>query len=86
MCARSSTTRAGGVSRAPWAGLNLGRPRWRRSGGGGANRQRLRAGICREPLWLSQVHGTRCVDAGEQAGGEQADAAFTRQRGGSAPS
>jgi YfiH family protein len=32
-------------------------------------------------VWLSQVHGTHCVDAATARPGEQADASFTRQRG-----
>lgn len=76
-----STTRVGGVSRAPWAGFNLGDHVGDDPAAVGANRQRLRQALPEEPRWLSQVHGTRCVDAALASGDEQADASFTRQRG-----
>jgi hypothetical protein len=46
-----------------------------------ANRATLRRELPAEPAWLSQVHGTRCVDAATAAPGAEADASFTRQRG-----
>ncbi|MDP2751706.1 MAG: peptidoglycan editing factor PgeF [Rhodocyclaceae bacterium] len=44
------------------------------------NRMRLRAQCPVEPLWLTQVHGTRCVDV-DVSEGEEADASFSRRRG-----
>ena len=34
-----------------------------------------------EPRWLTQVHGTRCVDAARSDPGVEADASFSRERG-----
>lgn len=76
-----STTRQGGASAAPWAAFNLGEHVGDAPAAVLANRQRLRATLPEEPRWLSQVHGTRCVDAAATRRGEQADASFTRQRG-----
>ncbi len=76
-----STTRQGGVSGAPWASFNLGEHVGDDPAAVQANRQCLRDALPAEPRWLTQVHGTRCVDAAQAAPGEQADASFTRQRG-----
>lgn len=76
-----STTRQGGASRAPWAGFNLGEHVGDDPGAVQANRRRLRESLPDEPCWLTQVHGTRCVDAAQMQHGEQADASFTRRRG-----
>ena len=54
-----STTRVGGVSRAPWAGFNLGDHVGDDPAAVRANRQRLRQALPDEPRWLTQVHGTR---------------------------
>lgn len=43
-----------------------------------ANRQQLRCQLPADPLWLSQVHGTRCVLAEEAWAGAEADACVTR--------
>lgn len=43
-----------------------------------ANRARLRRHLPAEPMWLSQVHGTRCVDARSSTTGAEADAVFAR--------
>ncbi len=79
-----STTRAGGVSPAPWHELNL-------SLGGGddparvrVNRERLvaAAGLPAEPLWLEQVHGTAVVHAPSAPPGRpRADAAWSDRPG-----
>lgn len=77
------TTRVGGVSLAPYDGLNLGD-----HVGDGVdavieNRARLRAWLPAEPLWLSQVHGVAVADA-DRVDGElppEADAAVARQPG-----
>jgi hypothetical protein len=75
------TTRSGGVSRAPWHSLNLGDHVGDDPRAVVANRAQLRAELPSDPLWLAQVHGTRCVDAAQAAPGVEADASFTRQRG-----
>jgi polyphenol oxidase len=73
------TTRRGGVSIGPWAGLNLGR-----SGGDDAaavseNRRRLYAALRTpgEPYWIRQVHGTRVVRMPSPPPEPEADASFT---------
>jgi hypothetical protein len=79
---RACRRRAAAVSAARPGGLQSRRPRRRRSAAVAANRRACcRRELPEEPCWLSQVHGTRCVDAALASGGEQADASFTRQRG-----
>jgi polyphenol oxidase len=46
-----------------------------------AARLGLRAHLPAEPAWLTQVHGTRCVDAGAAAHGTEADASTSRTPG-----
>jgi hypothetical protein len=72
------TTRAGGVSQAPWAGLNLGDHVGDDPEHVAANRARLRQHLPAEPGWLKQVHSARVVELGREPNPE-ADAAFTRQ-------
>ncbi len=78
------TTRRGGVSKGPFASLNLAshvgdEPRRVQS-----NRRGLRAdlGLPDEPFWLDQVHGNRvvCADAGNEAA-PAADGAWSSQVG-----
>ncbi|MCX7168127.1 MAG: peptidoglycan editing factor PgeF [Rhodocyclales bacterium] len=76
-----ATSRRGGTSRAPWHSFNLGAHVGDDRHAVTANRALLRLELPAEPLWLAQVHGTRCVDAAMTAPGTQADASFTRQRG-----
>lgn len=76
-----ATTRGGGVSRAPWHSLNLGAHVGDDPQAVAENRALLRRKLPAEPLWLSQSHGTRCVDAAVTPPGAEADASFTRQRG-----
>ena len=76
-----ATTRRGGISRSPWDSFNLGAHVGDDPQAVAANRALLRRELPAEPLWLSQVHGTRCVDAAITAPGVEADASFTRQRG-----
>jgi hypothetical protein len=76
-----STTRRGGVSTGPRASLNLAvhvgdDPRCVEQ-----NRDRLRALLPAEPLWLAQVHGREVVVADRVAPGAVADAAVTRAAG-----
>jgi YfiH family protein len=72
------TTRAGGVSIGPYAGLNLGLRTDDNPRAVEANRQRLRAELPGEPKWLRQVHGADVVDADALAGVPEADAAYAR--------
>lgn len=71
------TTRAGGVSRAPFASMNLGLRTADDPQAVAANRQRLRACLPREPKWLRQVHGSAVAVADDPAAAPEADAAVT---------
>jgi len=73
------TTRAGGVSAAPWASLNLGDHVGDAPAHVAANRARLRELLPAEPAWLKQVHSARVVEAG--SGDIEADASFSRTPG-----
>ncbi|GAB0149813.1 MULTISPECIES: peptidoglycan editing factor PgeF [Marichromatium] len=77
-----STTRAGGLSEAPYAGLNLATHVGDDPARVARNRALLRdqAGLPEEPLWLEQVHG--CVVADDTAApGCRADAAVSLRPG-----
>ncbi|MDP2826265.1 MAG: peptidoglycan editing factor PgeF [Sulfuritalea sp.] len=76
-----ATTRRGGVSRAPWDSFNLGDHVGDEPQAVAANRALLRRELPAEPVWLTQVHGTRCVDAALAVPGSEADASVTRRRG-----
>jgi hypothetical protein len=76
-----ATTRLGGVSKAPYASFNLGDHVGDAPAAVTANRAQLRAHLPAEPLWMQQVHGTRCIDAALVPPGSAADAAFTRTPG-----
>ncbi len=78
-----STTRRGGVSEAPYDSLNLGGhvgddPEHVRE-----NRRRLESALSlpSRPLWLSQVHGRRVVDASAAEMGTEADGAYALTAG-----
>lgn len=74
------TTRAGGTSGGPWAGLNLAAHVGDDPAAVAANRALLRAHLPADPVWLAQVHGVRVVDPAEQDSGArppEADAART---------
>ncbi|MFC3108898.1 peptidoglycan editing factor PgeF [Undibacterium arcticum] len=83
-----STTRQGGVSMMPYddgsgigrGGMNLGVHVGDRSEAVQHNRALLRSSLPAEPTWLSQVHGTRVVDAAVASGAPEADASFTTVR------
>ena len=80
------TTRNGGVSRSPYASLNLGDHVGDDPAAVATNRSRLSDILAAEasPVLLEQVHGTRVVDAAEHLASRtppQADAAFSRQSG-----
>lgn len=77
------TTRAGGVSRAPWNSMNLGAHVGDDPAAVAQNRQRLvaRLGLPGAPLWLRQVHGVAVLDAStvEDCASPQADAVWVAQ-------
>lgn len=78
------TTRAGGVSRPPYASLNLGTNTADRREHVAENRRRLQTGLAlpEEPRWLRQVHGVGVV-AAEQVSRDvtEADAVWTARPG-----
>lgn len=62
-----ATTRQGGVSRGPYATMNLGFATGGRASGDdpaslAANRRRLALFLPADPMWLDQVHGTAVAD------------------------
>ena len=73
------TTRAGGVSRGAYAGLNLGLNSGDEAGAVARNRATLRQWLPAEPLWLRQVHGTTVVETDSVEGIPEADAAIARR-------
>ena len=77
------TTRLGGVSRVPYAGLNLGRSGGDDPAAVSENRRRAFAALQApaEPHWIFQVHGTEVVRAPFAAITPPADACFTTQPG-----
>ncbi|MBA4742085.1 MAG: laccase domain-containing protein, partial [Azoarcus sp.] len=68
------TTRSGGVSAGPYAGLNLGTHVGDDPALVECNRLLLHAHLPSEPAWLEQVHGTAVADADTAMPGAQADA------------
>jgi len=77
-----TTTRAGGVSRAPWESFNLGDHVGDHPAAVAANREQLQQFLGRaRPQWLSQVHGIQVVEA--RAGGpvQEADASWSSTPG-----
>jgi YfiH family protein len=75
------TTRAGGVSRGPYASLNLGLRTGDDPADVAANRERLYAALPQAPRWLRQVHGSAVVEADALADPPEADAAIARNAG-----
>jgi len=77
------STREGGVSIGPHAGLNLGRSSGDDMMAIDENRRLLaeHLGLPQAPPWLRQVHGTRVVEQPHAAPEPEADAAFTTQPG-----
>jgi YfiH family protein len=77
------TSRDGGVSRAPYASLNLGAHVGDDPFAVAENRRRLAGHLPASPCWLEQVHGTTLVDAAGLAAAEVpvADGAFVRAPG-----
>lgn len=78
-----TTTRSGGASVAPWGTFNLGDHVGDDPFAVAENRRRLRTLLPGEPVWLRQVHGTRCIEADTVMpdAGVEADAAHTRVSG-----
>jgi polyphenol oxidase len=75
------TTRAGGVSRGPFAGLNLGDHVGDEPGDVASNRALLNVRLPSKPVWLRQLHGTDVVVADAIESGINADASFTSKAG-----
>lgn len=76
------TTRAGGVSRAPYATLNLGDHVGDAPADVAANRARLARAMGVRPVYLQQVHGRELVELrADTPDGTVADACGTRERG-----
>jgi YfiH family protein len=75
------TTRAGGVSKGPYASLNLGLRVEDERADVLRNREILRARLPAEPRWLQQVHGNQAVEADSVREPVPADASFTRNAG-----
>jgi polyphenol oxidase len=79
-------TREGGVSKAPWHSLNIGRFVGDDAAAVEENRRRFVAQIDARPVWLHLVHGAKVLrltsaDADSRAGPmEPADAAWTTER------
>ena len=77
--------RQGGVSAAPWAGLNLGVAVGDDPAAVAENRQRFAAATAAVPVFLRQVHGANVVDItaddAQRAQPLEADAAVTTQPG-----
>ncbi len=82
-----STTRRGGVSHAPYddgaggGGLNLGTHVGDAPDAVARNRALLRTQLPDEPAWLTQVHGTRVLDAATVSGAPEADASISDRPG-----
>jgi len=79
-----ATTRDGGLSLDPYAGLNLAQHVGDDPAAVAANRALLRLPPFRlpaEPLWLQQAHGIRVRVAEDEAGDQVADAAIARSPG-----
>jgi polyphenol oxidase len=74
------TTRAGGVSHGQYASFNLGTHVGDDPDAVSHNRERLRAVLPGDPVWLHQVHGVEVVDAAAVSSIPTADAAWTRVR------
>ena len=76
------TTRAGGVSAAPFDSLNLGDHVGDQAADVAVNRQVLQSTLAARPVFLQQVHGTSVIDVTLQTpDGTVADACITAQTG-----
>ena len=74
------TTRAGGISLAPYDSLNLGSHVNDDPLHVAHNRQLLSQFVLNEPVWLNQVHGINVVDAASTACLPDADASYTTRK------
>lgn len=76
------TTRAGGVSAAPWDSLNLGDHVGDDTAAVTTNRGRLQQAIGARPVFLKQVHGVQVADIDARTpDGTEADACVTSEAG-----
>ena len=77
------TLRGGGVSRGPYASLNLGAHVGDVAAAVAENRRRLRAQLSlpADPEWVEQVHGVDVLDLEQYAPGRVADAVLARRAG-----
>ena len=75
------TLRSGGVSPAPYDGLNLGDHVGDLPENVAANRSRLSSVLPAEPRWLQQVHGATVVDGDGLVQPEAADGVYARLPG-----
>lgn len=75
------TTRAGGLSHAPYHSLNLGDHVGDNPLTVANNRMRLNQLLPSEPVWLEQVHGTVVVDASQASCRPRADASVAHRGG-----
>lgn len=76
-----ATTRHGGVSKGPWASLNLGVNGGDDPEAVAANRGRLIDELPAGPCWLRQVHGSRVIHLADWRPDIEADAAWTDRAG-----
>jgi polyphenol oxidase len=76
-----ATTRRGGVSRGPYASLNLGMRVGDDPEAVAENRRRVCAQLPAQPQWLKQVHGIEVAHADDATADVAADAAWTRSAG-----
>jgi polyphenol oxidase len=78
-----TTLRSGGVSKPPYASLNLAAHVGDDPDAVAGNRSLLlhAAALPAEPCWLEQVHGTRVIDAADWRPGVEADAMVAMQPG-----
>lgn len=82
-----STTRRGGVSTAPYddgaggGGLNLGTHVGDAEDAVKRNRTLLRQQLPSEPVWLTQVHGTRVINVDSTPASTEADASIATRAG-----
>jgi YfiH family protein len=72
------TTRAGGVSAAPFDSFNLGSRCGDDPAAVARNRASLRQFLPAQPMWLKQVHGAQPVDAAAMRTEAEADASYAR--------
>ena len=75
------TTRAGGVSPAPYDSMNFGLRSGDLETNVRRNRALLREWLPAEPAWLRQVHGSRVMNAASAQDDAEADAAVAHQAG-----